>query len=67
MKKNKFLALESLRGVAAISVAIFHFSIGSHLNTEFTKNAWLMVDFFFVLSRIDNFQKGKEEIVWDFK
>ena len=50
MKKNKFLALESLRGVAAISVAIFHFSIGSHLNTEFTKNAWLMVDFFFVLS-----------------
>jgi len=50
MKKDKFLALESLRGIAAISVAILHFHIGSHLNTEFTKNAWLMVDFFFVLS-----------------
>ena len=50
MKQNKLLALESLRGIAAISVAIHHFEIGSHLNTDFTKNAWLMVDFFFVLS-----------------
>jgi len=50
MKKDKYLALESLRGVAAISDAIFHFHIGSHLNVAFIKNAWLMVDFFFVLS-----------------
>jgi peptidoglycan/LPS O-acetylase OafA/YrhL len=50
MKQNKLLALESLRGMAAILVAIHHFEISSHLNTDFIKNAWLMVDFFFVLS-----------------
>lgn len=50
MKKEKFLALESLRGIAAISVVLFHFKIGSHLHISFIANAWLMVDFFFVLS-----------------
>lgn len=50
MKQNKLLALESLRGIAAISVAFFHFNIGSHFNNDFVRNAWLMVDFFFVLS-----------------
>ena len=50
MKKDKYLALESLRGGAAISVAIHHFYIGSHFNVAFTMYAWLMVDFFFVLS-----------------
>lgn len=50
MKQDKLLALESLRGIAAISVAFFHFNVGSHFNNEFVTNAWLMVDFFFVLS-----------------
>lgn len=50
MKKEKLLALESLRGIAAISVAFFHFKIGSHFNNAFVSNSWLMVDFFFVLS-----------------
>ena len=50
MKQEKLLALESLRGIAAISVAFFHFNIGSHFNNDFVDNAWLMVDFFFVLS-----------------
>ena len=47
---NKIYHLESLRGIAALSVAIFHFKIGSLLNNEFTNNAWIMVDFFFLLS-----------------
>lgn len=42
--------LDSLRGVAALSVALFHFNIGSIFNNSFTNNAGLMVDFFFVLS-----------------
>ena len=44
--KQKILYLESLRGVAALIVAIFHFDIGSIFNNELTKNGWLMVDFF---------------------
>lgn len=50
MKKKIFLNLESLRGIAAISVALYHFDNGSHFNNPFVENAWLMVDFFFVLS-----------------
>ena len=50
MKSEKLLFLESLRGIAALSVAFYHFKIGSHFNNSFTDNAWLMVDFFFVLS-----------------
>ena len=47
---EKLLSLEGLRGIAAISVAFFHFNNGSHFNNIFVSNAWLMVDFFFVLS-----------------
>ena len=50
MKKDKFLPLESLRGIAALSVAFFHFRIGSHFDNTFISNSWIMVDFFFVLS-----------------
>ena len=45
MKQDKLLALESLRGMAAISVAFFHLKIESHFNNDFMNNAWLMVDF----------------------
>ena len=48
--EKKLLPLESLRGIAAISVVIHHLRIGSHFNNQFTDHAWLMVDFFFVLS-----------------
>jgi peptidoglycan/LPS O-acetylase OafA/YrhL len=33
-----------------LSVTLYHFNVGSHFNNEFVANAWLMVDFFFVLS-----------------
>lgn len=50
MGKKKLVYLESLRGIAAISVALFHFRTNGHLDNPFTTNAWLLVDFFFVLS-----------------
>jgi peptidoglycan/LPS O-acetylase OafA/YrhL len=49
-QSNKLLSLESLRGIAALSVVFYHFNTGSHFNNSFVLNAWLMVDFFFVLS-----------------
>lgn len=47
---QKKLHLESLRGVAALSVAVYHLKTGSFLENGFTDNAYLCVDFFFVLS-----------------
>ena len=49
-EKDKILYLESLRGIAALVVAIYHLDSGSIFNNPFTKNGWLMVDFFFILS-----------------
>ena len=51
MSQDKLLYLESLRGVAALAVALFHCSVASPLtDNHFINNSWLMVDFFFVLS-----------------
>jgi len=47
---NKILSLESLRGIAALSVALYHCKNGIFREVSFITNAWLMVDFFFVLS-----------------
>lgn len=48
---TKILALESLRGLAAVCVALYHFRTHSPLTENaFIQNAHLMVDFFFVLS-----------------
>lgn len=47
----RFEVLDSLRGVCALIVAIFHFrTTGWIANLEFIRNGWLFVDFFFVLS-----------------
>ena len=45
---SHFTYLDALRGVAAISVVIYHCSI--NLGVRFFPNAFLAVDFFFVLS-----------------
>jgi peptidoglycan/LPS O-acetylase OafA/YrhL len=51
MPLEKILPLESLRGIAAITIVIFHFWTRSFLtNNPFVNHAPLMVDFFFVLS-----------------
>lgn len=47
----KLLALESLRGFAALAVVLLHMRFGSVLTeNRFVHNSYLMVDFFFVLS-----------------
>ena len=49
MENNKILSLQSLRGLAAISIAFFHLNTGGYIS-YFFENAWLALDFFFVLS-----------------
>ncbi len=49
--KHRFVILDSLRGVCAVMVALFHFQANSHIaHTLIVRNSWLFVDFFFVLS-----------------
>lgn len=49
--KQKLPYLESLRGLAAVSVSLLHFSSAPIITeTVFIRNAEMMVDFFFVLS-----------------
>lgn len=46
-----FQALDSLRGLFACLVVLHHMpSTGGFLNSAFVQNAWLAVDYFFVLS-----------------
>lgn len=48
---HRYIVLDSWRGIAALVVAIFHLQVASHLYfLPFTRNAYLLVDFFFVLS-----------------
>ena len=48
---GRFIALDSLRGIAAIGVVLFHMGpLGWIASLPFLRNGWLMVDFFFVLS-----------------
>lgn len=50
-KENWFSVLESLRGICAVMVALFHFRGNNHFSEiAFFKHSWLFVDFFFVLS-----------------
>ena len=49
--QHRFLALDSLRGICALLVAMYHLmSSGYLINNSFIKHSWLFVDFFFVLS-----------------
>ena len=51
-RTHRFEALDSLRGVAALTVALFHFNTtrGIVTNSTFVHHGFLLVDFFFVLS-----------------
>lgn len=47
----RFTTLDSLRGVCALIVALFHFPLTGEVNElPLIANGWLFVDFFFVLS-----------------
>ncbi|MFM0044146.1 acyltransferase family protein [Paraburkholderia sediminicola] len=48
MQNNRYEVLDGLRGVAAISVMFMHYL--QHTQTPIFKNAYLSVDFFFMLS-----------------
>jgi len=51
MDKNKVLELESLRGIAALLVILFHyFAWNPFVNTPLITNSYLMVELFFLLS-----------------
>lgn len=46
-----FRALDSLRGICALAVCLFHMQVNSHIQDLWlVRNSWLFVDFFFVLS-----------------
>ena len=49
--RDRYLALDGLRGVAAVSVILFHVRWTNHITDgEFFKHAYLAVDLFFILS-----------------
>lgn len=51
LEARRYEALDSLRGVCACIVALFHFQTdGLISNLAVVRNGWLFVDFFFVLS-----------------
>jgi len=50
-QNNRFYALDSLRGICACMVALYHLpSTSIIVNTPFVRSGWMFVDFFFVLS-----------------
>ena len=49
--RDHFIALDSLRGIAAIVVVLFHIGdFGWLAGIPMMRNGWLLVDFFFILS-----------------
>ncbi len=51
MVPQRYLALEGLRGVAALCVVFYHVAWPTHFSgLQLTQNAYLAVDFFFILS-----------------
>ena len=48
---GRFTALDGWRGICALLVALYHFHATSHVEQlGLVRNAYLFVDFFFVLS-----------------
>lgn len=49
--KRRYYALDAFRGLAAVMVALFHFKLDNPVtDSTLVNQAWLFVDFFFVLS-----------------
>lgn len=49
--KHRYQVLDSLRGICACMVVLYHFhTVGSISNLPLVRNSWMFVDFFFVLS-----------------
>lgn len=49
--QTRIVALDSLRGIFALAVVALHTPIAHHaLNAPLVRNAWIFVDYFFVLS-----------------
>ena len=49
-KQIRLIHLKTLRGIAALFVVLYHFEAAGFYKIPFMEHAWLMVDFFFVLS-----------------
>src|SRR5215469_11877968 len=50
-RAHRFAALDGWRGICALLVALHHLSANGHFYAwPLVRNAWLFVDFFFVLS-----------------
>jgi peptidoglycan/LPS O-acetylase OafA/YrhL len=48
---NRFAALDGLRGICALAIALFHLQVAIHFYTSaLLREAYIFVDFFFVLS-----------------
>ncbi len=51
MLHRRFQVLDSWRGICAVLVALHHLPVANHIQqAALVRNAWLFVDFFFVLS-----------------
>jgi peptidoglycan/LPS O-acetylase OafA/YrhL len=62
--RRRFIALDGLRGLAALLVIFYHVQWPTHLtNNNFVKNGYLAVDVFFIISGFVIFQTYVDNVV----
>lgn len=69
MRGERYIALDSWRGLCALAVALFHFPVaGLVRDSEVIRHSYLFVDFFFVLSGfiIAKTQAQRPDAFWPF-
>ena len=50
-KRHRFVALDGLRGIAALSIVFYHLQVSNHVtHIQLVRNGYLAVDLFFILS-----------------